>query len=194
MRCGTGRPARPLSVAVEGREIAAERGVDVRVRDWRKVDWGQSGKYLPGEAETAAAENSYTGPERCRDCHPGPYAAWKASRHSRALVSLARSGDQQNIDCLKCHVTALLQPGGYNPYDDRPELGWVGCENCHGPGAAHADKMAKWKKAQAGKAPGAAVAGDTGIERGSVAACVSCHDDYNSPGFDQAKGWAAVKH
>ena len=175
-------------------KILENRGVDVRVRNWRKVEWGQSGKYLPGESETAQAENSYAGPDRCRECHPQAFSIWKASRHSHALISLARSGDQQNIDCLKCHVTALLQPGGYNPYDDRPELGWVGCENCHGPGATHVDKMTKQKKLNSGKVPAASTPKDTGIERGRLEDCLSCHDDYNSPGFDTAKGWAKVKH
>ena len=77
---------------------------------------------LPGRA----AAGDLVGPETCKACHPGAYAAWREGPHARALESLPERsrGDQR---CLSCHAPAA----------EAGQAG-VGCEACHGPGRAYA--------------------------------------------------------
>jgi predicted CXXCH cytochrome family protein len=75
---------------------------------------------------------------------------WFASRgwqmspgyESHDALSLARPIEPE---CLNCHASGVLhRPGTQNGYEWPPvrEAG-VGCERCHGPGAAHAAKQGK---------------------------------------------------
>ena len=57
-----------------------------------------------------------------------------------------------------------------------PEPGGVGCENCHGPSAAH---VANPK---------------TRTPFTAADQCVRCHDQENSPKFNYAEYWPRVKH
>ncbi len=195
---------------------------------WKKVEWGQSDTYLPGggkagsvagtsaQSAVAAAAGArqaplYVGATSCMPCHSTIYYDWVKSRHARALMSLKAEEERQNLDCLKCHTTGLLQSGGYDPFTEWAGNGMVDCEACHGPGAAHVALMSGGNAAPAGAAAGAAAgsdaagnAGDAGgaaasagplrIRRGSLSDCVTCHDSYNSPKFDAQAYWAKVKH
>lgn len=191
---------------------------------WKKVEWGQSDMYLPGASGSATgaegaggapggeqlAATAYVGAQACQSCHAEAYRAWQQSRHYHALESLLPQQDNENLDCLRCHSTALLQPGGYDPYAPNAVLGRVGCESCHGPGTEHAALMAGGKVPPAGDPVGAghgqpasaagagmnppAAAGPLRIRRGSLDDCVTCHDSYNSPRFNAQEYWAKVKH
>jgi hypothetical protein len=171
--------------------IRAESG---GTQGWRKIEWGQSAKYLPQapgqptgpSAPTAPPALSYAGPDSCKACHPEAYATWQASVHSQAVAALKTPEDRENLDCLKCHSTGLLQPGGYDPFNPQPDRAWVSCENCHGPGSDHIALMS-------GK-QGPPGAQGLGIARGALADCASCHDKYNSPAFDAQAYWAKIKH
>lgn len=64
-----------------------------------------------------------------------------ANEHLRPGDALHWTGRDQNWNfmCASCHSTGLVR--GYDPASDRYETSWteisVGCESCHGRGAAH---------------------------------------------------------
>jgi hypothetical protein len=91
----------------------------------------------------------------------------------RQSLSLARPVQPE---CLNCHATGVRQVAGtVNGYDWPPvtEAG-IGCERCHGPGAAHASSGGRARIVNPSKLPAAArdsVCGQchfTGVERTSL--------------------------
>ena len=78
-------------------------------------------------------------------------------------------GMNANAQCLFCHTTGYQK--GYRPTTDDYASGWaemgVGCEACHGPGAAHAAARSAWRGGSdpyAKRTPGAL-----------LDACAACH-------------------
>jgi hypothetical protein len=82
-------------------------------------------------------EQSYMGSDQCFVCHRPQTGTWSESKHAQAFTHLPDRyrGDQS---CLKCHVTAFGEPGGFAAGVEK-DLLMVGCESCHGPGALHID-------------------------------------------------------
>ncbi|HEX8109723.1 MAG TPA: multiheme c-type cytochrome, partial [Kofleriaceae bacterium] len=79
---------------------------------------------------------SYTGTESCADCHDDQVKFWKKTVHASAWQTLVDRGQQFDLDCIGCHVTAWDKPGGSNLGHNDP-LRDVQCETCHGPGSIH---------------------------------------------------------
>lgn len=80
---------------------------------------------------------SYTGADSCRWCHQQEFASWLETDHARALDTVA---DQDDPDCLSCHVTGMNDPQAMNGFispDMTPGRANVQCEACHGPGSSH---------------------------------------------------------
>jgi tRNA-binding EMAP/Myf-like protein len=152
--------------------------------------------------------NEYVGTERCGECHTTAYEIWQGTPHAEATEDIVHPGERSEIprhfdpECLSCHVTGW-NPQGFHPYttgylslEASPALTGSGCENCHGPGRAHAE---------------AEEGGDYTEEeiqrlRESVrllladarTKCLECHDLDNSPDFhlDGAfeEYWSQVEH
>ncbi len=103
-----------------------------------------------GKANLAAAANvpvkpvakgkpGYVGGEGCEDCHGEAAEFWKTTRHAQAWETLVERGQEFDHDCIGCHVTGWMQPGGANlGFNDK--LRDVQCETCHGPGSIHVAK------------------------------------------------------
>lgn len=123
------------------------------------------------------ATAAYAGAAECGSCHAQAYAVWKGSKHRSSYGELRSQGHGADPDCVACHVTALDSDHGFRSLAATPELAFVGCESCHGPGAAHAADPAGVKMPRAGKE-----------------SCVSCHDPENSPRFDFLTYWKRVEH
>ena len=168
---------------------AAARGTEARVYDWKLVPLDAA---LPDHPALAAllernreqmrernlAEQvaapppqpqpnpPFVGAASCGGCHPEQLRQWAASKHARTLASLAGKRQEVNPECVRCHVTAFGEPGGYRLGSPAPaaDLGNVQCEACHGFGREHRGK---------------------GRIRGRVAEaiCRRCHTPENSPGF-----------
>jgi hypothetical protein len=157
----------------------------------------------------------FIGSESCAECHENAWKVWKDGlegsppKHSHAYATLQhppkRSKVPRNFDpeCLSCHVVGW-NPQKYFPYksgfmslESTPELINVGCENCHGPGAAHT----------------AAENGDVELEESEIERlrkeqvltlkdaeqkCLECHDLDNSPAFQEEgafqRYWEKIKH
>jgi hypothetical protein len=110
----------------------------------------------------------YVGSEACSPCHQQAYAWWREHPHGVAYRTLQERNKEYNLDCVGCHVTGYEQPGGSTVTHNRKgALVNVGCESCHGPGAAHA------------RNPEVAIVRDT-----PESTCLTCHNEEHSDLFD----------
>jgi predicted CXXCH cytochrome family protein len=88
-----------------------------------------------------------------------------------------------NLMCAECHTTNLQK--GYDPEADAYHTVWdapnVGCQACHGPGAAHVERARAERKGAAtpaysdGSGSGLIVAFRPEDPRGEVELCATCH-------------------
>lgn len=148
-------------------------------------------------------DGKFVGSKSCAECHEKEYAIWKETPHAHATETLlqAKPPRQFDAECISCHATGW-DPQKYFPYQtgydslkSTPGLTGSGCENCHGPGAAHvkaekgSDKslQKRLREALAANATGAAKA----AQRDS---CQRCHDIDNSPKFEFDSYWERIAH
>ena len=106
--------------------------------------------FLPLAALAADAKQSadsgatYIGSVACKQCHEQEYenfSKYSKKAHSKQSVEKMRPkltrGELE--ECYNCHTTGHGKKGGFVDYEKTPQLGDVGCETCHGPGATHAE-------------------------------------------------------
>ena len=118
----------------------------------------------------------FSGSERCIACHAAAGKVWRASDHAHALRTLEKEGHDRDPDCVRCHVVGLESTTGFWSRAKTPRLADVGCESCHGAGAAHS--ASPWK-----------------VRLPKARSCTtSCHTLENSPGFDIKTYWPRVRH
>lgn len=77
----------------------------------------------------AAARRDWTGSAACGACHPAQLAAWQATPHA---TTKRRFPARPEGRCLACHATGEAPAGPAIAIE-------VGCEACHGAGAAYAE-------------------------------------------------------
>jgi Cytochrome c554 and c-prime len=75
-----------------------------------------------------ASRRDWVGSPACGACHPAELAAWQATAHARTR---ARFPSRPEGRCLGCHATGESPAGPAIAVE-------VGCEACHGAGAAYA--------------------------------------------------------
>lgn len=126
-----------------------------------------------------SASEKFLGVHTCARCHSDAARSYAQSKHAQAFQSLVTKGQDQNGECVACHVVGFDHVNGYDRVPDpkvqgRDALKNVQCEACHGYGTQH-DRQGDWA-AQARKS------------------CVRCHDAENSPDFDYASYWARIAH
>jgi cytochrome c554/c'-like protein len=136
----------------------------------------------PPPSEAARAD--WTGSQACGACHPAALAVWRSSAHGQATVSLGRHAADGR--CLGCHSTGDAPAG-------RPAEPAVGCEACHGAGAAYAPADVMRDPVLARELGLRDL--DTPARRRAV--CGACH----RPGagtrltpFDAERAWARIRH
>ena len=149
----------------------------------------------------------FAGSSACADCHRHAYDVWKDSPHATALTTLEEQSPRRDGDpeCLSCHVVGWA-PQRYEPFDGgfagmaaTPHLAHQGCENCHGPAAAHAavergDVRASVTERDRLRTE-LAMSIDTPEEKQRATNnCLECHDLDNSPSFDFDTYWPQVEH
>jgi hypothetical protein len=88
-------------------------------------------------------QGGYVGSQACKDCHQEQYDNYlkyakkaKSFEHIQAMSSKLEPDEIKT--CYACHTTGYGRPGGFVSQEATPQLCNVGCESCHGPGAAHA--------------------------------------------------------
>lgn len=114
--------------------------------------------------------SGYAKGKNCIECHEEAQAVWLQTRHAHAWETLVKANKTFDAECVSCHVTGWLQPGGVN-MKNLDGMTDVQCESCHGPGAKHVD-----------------VGGDDATTKRVVpaAVCEICHNRFHSPKFDYA--------
>jgi len=112
---------------------------------------------------------AYVGSAACGGCHQTAFAWWRNHAHGVAYLTLQQRNKEYNLDCVGCHVTGYDQPGGSTvTHNLNGALVNVGCESCHGPGAAHGKDPEK-----------------VGIVRDTPeSTCLQCHNPDHSDLFD----------
>ena len=120
---------------------------------------------------------AYVGSKSCGSCHKQAVNVWQHSLHSHALTTLEGRGHDRDPECLPCHVVGLTSTKGFLSSRLTPNLAGVGCESCHGPGAAHAASPKTIR-----------------IPKVSENTCLNCHTSNTSPNFTFAAFWKKVKH
>lgn len=127
----------------------------------------------------------FVGATVCTSCHAQAAVTHGASGHARALAALITKGYRHDPDCLRCHVTGLDLPDGFQRRSaDAPQmhLGQVGCESCHGRGSVHVAERLAGRPASGSLQPV------------TPATCQRCHDSENSPQFEYATYWERIRH
>ncbi|MFN3199854.1 MAG: multiheme c-type cytochrome [Bradymonadia bacterium] len=120
------------------------------------------------EPPPAPEGNAYVGVNACADCHEEAIQVWETTPHARAWQTLVDADKTFDAECVSCHVTGWLKPGGVSLRDLR-NLTNVQCEVCHGPAERHAD-----------------VGGDEASVtlKSTEDMCKTCHNAHHSPKFD----------
>lgn len=80
-------------------------------------------------APAFAERGDWTGSAACGACHPAQLAAWQATPHAQTRRRFAARPEGR---CLGCHATGEAPAGPAIAIE-------VGCEACHGAGAAYAE-------------------------------------------------------
>ncbi|MGQ0503746.1 MAG: multiheme c-type cytochrome [Myxococcaceae bacterium] len=149
-------------------EPAVEKLVKAHDQDVARLNlaWAKAhGQDCPPAAKGEAA---FVGNAPCKECHDETFAIWTSSKHAHAYKTLEEKGRQYDLECVRCHVVGMDQPGGVCRVDKVEARAHVGCESCHGPGSIHSDDPTD-KNIGAGNTP---------------STCVGCHDRENSPHFE----------
>jgi hypothetical protein len=156
-------------------EVRARLGDDPKVEDrmtayYRRVNEHNrvtfAGRKPP---EPRPGESGYAGVEVCTTCHEAARAVWDRTAHAHAYATLSSQFKEYNLECVSCHVTGYEKPGG-STVTMNADLRNVQCEECHGPGKAHAKTPKK--------------AGLISREPKSGLCASSCHHPPHVEGFD----------
>lgn len=166
-----------------------------------------------GLTGSAHPEGEFVGSETCADCHTQATEQFLTTPHAHANDTLVKLDPPRHFDpeCLSCHVTGW-NPQEYFPYSsgyiglkETPHLQHNGCENCHGPGAAHVaaesgeDEVTDDEQEARREAMRLKIVANEGNKEGQtlgrvVKMCLECHDLDNSPDFDFQEYWPYVEH
>jgi hypothetical protein len=84
---------------------------------------------VAGVRKACAARRDWTGSAACGGCHPAELAAWQVTAHARTRDRFVTRPEPR---CLGCHATGEAPAGPAIAVE-------VGCEACHGAGAAYAE-------------------------------------------------------
>ena len=155
--------------------------------------------------------DTYVGSAKCGSCHTSAMEVWENSMHAEATEHLvqppAERGDVArhfDPECLSCHVTGW-NPQQYYPYqtgylslEASAHLTGNGCENCHGPGAAHSAAEAEGSTVDADQRDVLRLSMQLPLEKAREK-CMECHDLDNSPDFHEPDAfedvyWPEVEH
>lgn len=196
--------------------------LDVRFSDapemqQKMVDYQEELKLLTfaglGLKGTPHPDGEFIGSAACADCHTEATEVFEETPHAHALDTLRNLDPPRHFDpeCVSCHVVGW-NPQKYYPYssgyfgvEETPQMFHQGCENCHGPGAAHVaaesgdvdateeqiDKLREDMRLR--------LVDNEGNMEGQVLGpvvknCMECHDLDNSPDFDFQEYWPEVEH
>jgi nitrate/TMAO reductase-like tetraheme cytochrome c subunit len=209
-------PEKPVDLAKDNAVLQLLEGYTAEVKkDDLLVKFSE--KLKAKHQAQVANDTKYIGSAACAKCHAAEYAKWKDTKHSHAYEALEKYATRPSLrqydpECVVCHTVGFEYKTGFVSKEKTPELMHNGCENCHGPGSAHAEKpkdkdllkaLAPWKLKPEDKLPSLEVlkkiAETPEKDRGKVEipnslqrlaiaidgqVCRKCHDLDNDPKFD----------
>jgi hypothetical protein len=113
-------------------------------------------------ATASAGRLDWTGSAACGSCHPKELAGWQATPHAVTRNRFANQRPQSK--CLGCHATGEAPAGPTVAIE-------VGCEACHGAGAAYSPDDVMRDR------PVALALGMTDLStpKARAAVCATCH-------------------
>lgn len=132
--------------------------------------------------DAPAVTTKYVGTAACAACHRPAVDFWRATKHARALETLEKQHRARSPECIACHVTGWLQPGGTSDVAAATtRLRDVGCEACHGAGSAHVQAaVARVASGHEAPPPAGKIA-----RKVPASVCLGCHTpDQTNRGFD----------
>jgi hypothetical protein len=157
---------------------------------------------------THPTQREFIGSDKCGECHTTAYDIWKNTPHYHATDSIVEPPERSmarhfDPECLSCHVTGW-NPQKYFPYrtgfvsiEQSQHLTGNGCENCHGPGAQHANAESGDIDSTKEEMEAFRTQMKLTLDR-SQDKCLECHDIDNSPDFHKDGAfesyWDKVKH
>jgi predicted CXXCH cytochrome family protein len=127
-----------------------------------------SRKNALASAPSSEGATPYRGAAACAECHADLHANWQTSYHAEAWTTLEKNEDGgiDDPECVSCHTSGFLLPGGPSRIEDTTPFRGVQCESCHVPAGPH---------------PG------TRFGKVKEETCVTCHSDTRDPNFDFKK-------
>lgn len=147
------------------------------------------------------SESKYIGSKACGECHTKAYRVWKETPHAKHATEHIVHPPQRlqpprhhDPECLSCHVTGwepqsyFLYEGGWTSLEKTPQMKNVGCENCHGPGSAHAEDEEDEELIKQ------MIISIKVAEEDTNQGCMKCHDLDNSPHFNFEEFWKEIVH
>lgn len=145
--------------------------IELKHNDFKATDTS----FAPQLATIPSGYNT-VGTKKCLACHETASDVWSHSVHAHAWQTLVTKARQFDSLCQRCHTTAYGLPGGFDSVAESSDRVDVGCESCHGPGAAHSADPTRRTFFNARDQ------------------CISCHDAENSPKFEFVAYWNRIKH
>jgi hypothetical protein len=157
-------------------ELSARSASKQFLEEWLTSSRMRISSHAAGRGLGGSADGFITS-SACSKCHGTQYLKWASSAHARATDPLPPRPFEFEANCLNCHATGWAGTKAEGSTEPRG-LQAVQCEQCHGPGAAHAARPAK----------------GYGRIANMQTACATCHTRDTSPGFDLQAAWAKIKH
>jgi hypothetical protein len=160
-------------------------------------------KTSPRATKPGDATGMFVGSAKCGECHKTAFAIWSKTKHAQATQSLATVNPPRLHDpeCLSCHVTGwspkefLPYASGFLSTSETPQLEGNGCENCHGPGAAHVAAEGGRDLVSRDQLRAAMRLTKSTVE---LNLCINCHDGDNDPHFGHERPfdfyWQKIEH
>ncbi|OWK36069.1 Cytochrome c family protein [Fimbriiglobus ruber] len=207
----------------KGLQFLEEYSLEVKKQDLLKLYVAKQTPHTI-QIQNPAANVAFVGAQVCAGCHAAEFKVWSATKHAQATTALVQatrpSNRQFDGECLECHTTGMRYQTGFKDAVTTPNLLGNQCENCHGPGSAHAAQpnnkvflaalMAPWKTKPGDKLPDLATLNKLAklkpVEREAVklkekavvnavsGMCMNCHDTENDPKFDFYEYFPKIYH
>jgi hypothetical protein len=158
-------------------EVRARLGNDAKVEErmrayYRRVNDHNRAAFAERKPpEPARGQSGYAARRDLLDATEAR-SVWDRTPHARAYATLSTQFKEFNLDCVSCHVTGYEKPGG-STVTMNASLRDVQCEECHGPGQAHAKAPKKTGLISREPRPGLCAS--------------SCHHPPHVDGFDPVK-------
>lgn len=206
MKTASGRPLRTQRVPLDARWGEADEMIRLLGTYQMQLETlGLKGLKLGTSRHPSGRR--FAGSQACADCHATAFEVWHNTPHASALTTLEEATPPRDHDpeCLSCHVVGWVpqkfEPyeGGFLSQEETPHLAHQGCENCHGPAAAHAaveagDVIASEVERDRLRSELAMTIDTPEGRKRTINNCLECHDLDNSPAFDFDEYWPSVAH